>query len=78
MTPKKKEEKEKEIPQEPSMEELKEKLAKTEKDLEEAERKAGRYFNQLRYSKADLQNIQKQNQKRIQDIIERANGQLLE
>jgi len=78
MTPNKKEEKEKETSQEPSMEELKEKLAKTEKDLEEAERKADRYFNQLRYSKADLQNIQKQNQKRIQEIIERANGQLLE
>jgi molecular chaperone GrpE len=78
MTPEKKEEKEKETPQEPSIEELKEKLAKTEKDLKEADKKADRYFNQLKYSKADLQNIQKQNQKRIQDIIERANGQLLE
>lgn len=77
MTPKKKEKKE-EKSQDNSEDELRNKVAQLEKDLEVAEKKADQYLNQLRYSKADLQNIQKQNQKRIQEIIERANGQLLE
>lgn len=78
MTPKKKNEVEDEKTQDYSEDELRNKVAQLEKDLEEARKKADQYLNQLRYSKADLQNIQKQNQKRIQDIIERANGQLLE
>jgi molecular chaperone GrpE len=65
-------------PQEEQEEVLKEKNEQLEKDLEEAEKKAELYLNRLKYAKADFENLQKQNQKRLQEILERANGQLLE
>lgn len=58
----------------PTKKELEELTAK----LEETEKKADRYLTQLKYAKADLENIQRQNQRRLQDVTERANGQLLE
>ena len=56
----------------------KERIAELEKALTESEAKSERLINQLKYAKADLENIQKQNQRRINDIMERANGRLLE
>jgi molecular chaperone GrpE len=61
-----------------SLEELKRKIEELENDLKESEKKAEKFLNQLKYAKADLENMQKQNQKRLQEIIERANGKLLE
>ena len=49
-----------------------------EKMLEISEDKAGKYLKELLYAKADLQNIQKQNRKRLQDVMDRANGSILQ
>ncbi len=49
-----------------------------EKMLEISEDKAGKYLKELQYAKADLQNIQKQNLKRLQDVRDRANGSILQ
>jgi molecular chaperone GrpE len=58
--------------------ELENRVEEMEKRIKENEDKAEKYLNQLKYAKADLENIQKQNQKRIVDVIERANGELLQ
>ena len=47
------------------------------KRLKDTDEKAERYLNQLKYAKADLENLQKNTQRRIEQIIERANGRLL-
>ena len=49
-----------------------------EKMLEASEDKAGRYLKDLQYARADMQNMQKQNLKRIQDVMDRANGSILQ
>jgi molecular chaperone GrpE len=67
MTPKKK----------PTKKDLEKRIKELEKELQTAAEESARYLNQLKYSKADLENIQKQNQKRLTDVIERANGELL-
>lgn len=55
-----------------------ERIAELETALEEAEEKAESYLNQLKYAKADLENLQKQTRKRITEVMSRANGELLE
>jgi len=60
-----------------SSKKLEKKLAELEKALEVEKMQSGKYLNQLKYAKADLENIQKQNQKRIDEVISRANGLLL-
>jgi molecular chaperone GrpE len=67
MTPKKK----------PTKKDLEKRIKELEKELQTAAEESARYLNQLKYSKADLENIQKQNQKRLTNVIERANGELL-
>jgi len=49
-----------------------------EQMLEASEDKAGRYLKDLQYARADIQNMQKQNLKRIQDVMDRANGSILQ
>jgi len=56
---------------------LEEKIAELEKALEDEKKQSEKYLNQLKYSKADLDNLHKQSQKRINDVISRANGRLL-
>jgi molecular chaperone GrpE len=56
----------------------KERITELEKALTESEKKSEKLLSQLKYAKADLENIQKQNQRRIGDIMDRANGRLLE
>jgi molecular chaperone GrpE len=58
--------------------ELKKDLQDLESKLKEAEDKAEKYLNQLKYARADLENLQKQTQRRIDEIITRANGRLLQ
>ena len=53
-------------------------IEELEKSLREAEEKAQRYMDQLKYTKADLENIQKQSQRRLTDTLEKANGELLQ
>ena len=53
-------------------------IEELERSLREAEDKAQRYMDQLKYIKADLDNIQKQSQRRLTDTLEKANGELLQ
>ncbi len=55
-----------------------EKRVKTlEESLDSEKKNSELYLRQLKYAKADLQNLQKQTEKRIEDTISRANGRLL-
>jgi molecular chaperone GrpE len=65
-------------PKKPTKKELEKHIEELEKQLEVSEDKAGKYLKELQYAKADMQNIQKQNQKRIQDVMDRANGSILQ
>jgi molecular chaperone GrpE len=56
---------------------LEEKVAKLEASLEDERKRAEKYISQLKYAKADLENLQKQTQKRLDDMLSRANGRLL-
>jgi len=58
--------------------ELQRKVEELEKNLREAEDKAQRYMGQLKYAKADMDNIQKQSKRRLTDTLEKANGELLQ
>jgi molecular chaperone GrpE len=75
MTPKKKPSK---VELEEHIEELEKQVLELEKELKAREEQGEKYLNQLKYVKADLENIQKQNQKRITEVINKANGELLE
>jgi len=55
-----------------------ERIAELEAALAEANRKADGYLNQLRYAKADFDNLQKQTQRRVDEATERANGRLIQ
>lgn len=52
-------------------------IALLEKNLSEAQKQAETYLIQLKYVKADLENIQKQSQKRSDEAIERATLRIL-
>lgn len=65
-------------PKKPTKKELVKHIEELEKQLEVSEEKAGKYLKELQYAKADMQNIQKQTQKRIQDVMDRANGSILQ
>jgi len=56
---------------------LEKKIVELEKALENEKKQSQKYLNQLKYAKADLENLQKQSHKRINDVISRANGRLL-
>ena len=61
----------------PKRQKTDEKIAELEKQLAEERTLAETYLTQLRYAKADLDNIQKQSQKRIEDAIDRSNARVL-
>ncbi len=65
-------------PKKPTKKELQKHIEELEKQLEVSEDKAGKFHKDLQYAKADMQNIQKQNQKRLQDVMDRANGSILQ
>jgi molecular chaperone GrpE len=65
-------------PKKPSKKDLEQRVEELEKELQTTAEQSAKYLNQLKYSKADLENTQKQNQKRLTEVIERANGELLE
>jgi molecular chaperone GrpE len=53
------------------------KVAALEATLEDEKKKAETYLNQLKYAKADLENLQKRTQKLIGEAMDRSNGRLL-
>jgi molecular chaperone GrpE len=52
-------------------------LAEVEATLEEERQKGEKYLNQLKYARADLENLQKQVQRRIDEGVERGNERLV-
>ncbi|MBN2334668.1 nucleotide exchange factor GrpE [Candidatus Bathyarchaeota archaeon] len=65
-------------PKKPSKKDLETRVEELENQLKKREEEAGKYMSQLKYAKADLDNFQKQSQKRVQDVMDRANGSLLQ
>jgi len=63
---------------EEQLNELEKQVTELEKELKIKEERNEKTLSQLKYAKADLENIQKQNQKRILEVISKANGELLE
>jgi molecular chaperone GrpE len=61
----------------PTKKQLEEKTAELEASLKEEREKADRYLNQLKYARADLENLQKRTQRSIEEALDRANGRLL-
>lgn len=62
----------------PTKKEQRERIEELEDKLKETEEKADKYLSQLKYARADVENIQRQSQKRMQDVMDRANGGLLQ
>lgn len=65
------------MPPKPTKKQLEEKTAELEASLREEREKADRYLNQLKYARADLENLQKRTQRSIEEALDRANGRLL-
>lgn len=61
----------------PTKKDLEERVAELEVSLEEEKKNSERYLNQLKYARADLENLQKRTQKQIVETMARANGRLL-
>jgi len=62
----------------PKRQKLEERISELEKLLVESRKQAGTYLTQLKYARADLDNINKQTQRRVDDSIERAIARTLE
>lgn len=56
---------------------LKKKVAELEAALRKQKEKAETYLNQLKYARADLENLQKRMQRRIDEVVGRGNERLL-
>jgi molecular chaperone GrpE len=65
------------MPPKPTKKQLEDKTAQLEASLKEQREKADRYLNQLKYARADLENLQKRTQRNIEEALDRANGRLL-
>ncbi|MGD2142635.1 MAG: nucleotide exchange factor GrpE [Candidatus Bathyarchaeota archaeon] len=57
--------------------ELEERIAELESSLDEVKTTSERYLKQLKYAKADLENLQKRTQKIIDEALDRANSRLI-
>jgi len=54
-----------------------EKISELEKGLADERKTSEKYLSQLKYAKADLENLQKRTQRRIDEAQEKANGRIL-
>ena len=64
-------------PRKSKIKELENEIIELEASLEDVKKTSEKYLNQLKYAKADLENLQKKTQKRIDEALEKANGRLL-
>jgi molecular chaperone GrpE len=55
----------------------KEEIAELGASIEEERRRAENYLKELKYAKADLENLQKRTQRQIEEATSRANGRIL-
>jgi molecular chaperone GrpE len=65
------------MPPKPTKKQLEKKTTELEASLKEQREKAERYLNQLKYARADLENLQKRTQRSIEEALDRSNGRLL-
>ena len=56
---------------------LEEKIRELENCLEDKRKTSEKYLNQLKYAQADLENLQKRTQRRINETLEKANGRIV-
>ncbi len=56
---------------------LNDRIAELEESLENEKKNSEKILNQLKYARADLENLQKRTQKTIDDAKDRANGRIL-
>ena len=56
---------------------LEEKISELENSLEDERKTSERYLSQLKYARADLENLQKRIQRRIDEAQDKANGRLV-
>ena len=56
---------------------LEEKISELESCLEDERKTSEKYLSQLKYARADLENLQKRTQRRIDEAHEKANGRIL-
>jgi molecular chaperone GrpE len=61
----------------PKVRDLEERIAELEASVSDERKRAETYLNQLKYAKADLENLQKRTQKQIDEALDRANGRTL-
>ena len=61
----------------PTKKQLEGKVVELESSLDEEKKRAERYLSQLKYARADLENLQKRTQRSIEEALDRANGRLL-
>ncbi|MCW3989783.1 MAG: nucleotide exchange factor GrpE [Candidatus Bathyarchaeota archaeon] len=54
-----------------------EKISELEKGLADERKTSEKYLSQLKYAKADLENLQKRTQRRIDEAKEKANGRIV-
>jgi len=54
-----------------------EKISELEKGLADERKTSEKYLSQLKYAKADLENLQKRTQRRINEAKEKANGRIV-
>ncbi|MGD2201526.1 MAG: nucleotide exchange factor GrpE [Candidatus Bathyarchaeota archaeon] len=64
-------------PRKSNNEKLEKKIMELEASLEDMKETSDRYLNQLKYVKADLENLQKRTQKSIDEALEKANGRIM-
>jgi molecular chaperone GrpE len=64
-------------PPQPKPKRKDERIAELEAQLAETRTQADQYLTQLKYAKADLDNIQKQSQRRIEEANDRNNARIL-
>jgi molecular chaperone GrpE len=56
---------------------IEEKMSKLENCLVDERKTSERYLSQLKYARADLENLQKRTARRIDEALERANGRIV-
>ena len=56
---------------------LEEKITKLEDSIEDEKKTSEKYLSQLKYARADLENLQKRTQRSIEEAQEKANGRIV-
>jgi molecular chaperone GrpE len=64
-------------PRKSKVNKLEEKISKLENSLADERKTSEKYLSQLKYARADLENLQKRTQRRIDEAQEKANGRIV-